>query len=140
MNVAQPWRRSCNRSPGWLADLDRKLARPRFAGSHQAASLREHIRYFQQGRTADREGAPMSLPTQMTNHWQHRDEPGTGEGTVYWHMLMGDYPEVTSLARQAQQQLAPFATGLHMTPLNLLHMTTLVAARPAASLTSSSSR
>jgi hypothetical protein len=82
----------------------------------------------------------MSLPTQMTNRWQHRDEPGTGEGTVYWHMLMGDYPEVTGLARQAQQQLAPFATGLHMTPLNLLHMTTLVAARPAASLTSSSSR
>jgi hypothetical protein len=34
---------------GWLADLDRQLARPRFAGSHQAASLREHIRYFQQG-------------------------------------------------------------------------------------------
>jgi 2'-5' RNA ligase len=69
----------------------------------------------------------MSLPTQMTDRWQDREEPGAGEGTVYWHMLMRDYPEVTGLARQAQQQLAPFATGLHMTPLNWLHMTTLVA-------------
>jgi hypothetical protein len=29
-------------------------------------------------RTAEREGASMSLPAQMTNRWQHRDEPGTG--------------------------------------------------------------
>ena len=69
----------------------------------------------------------MSLPTQMTDRWQDREEPGAGEGTVYWHMLMRDYPEVTGLVRQAQQQLAPFATGLHMTPLKWLHMTTLVA-------------
>jgi hypothetical protein len=34
---------------GWLADLDRQLARPRFAGSHLAAGLREQIRYFQLG-------------------------------------------------------------------------------------------
>src|SRR6476660_9142629 len=74
----------------------------------------------------------MSLPSQMTDRWQDRDEPGPGEGTVYWHMLMRDYPEVTGLAHQAQQQLAPFATGLHMTPLNWLHMTTLVAG-PASS-------
>jgi tetratricopeptide (TPR) repeat protein len=34
---------------GWLADLDRQLARPRFVGSRLAVSLRESIRYFQQG-------------------------------------------------------------------------------------------
>ena len=69
----------------------------------------------------------MSLPTQMTNRWRRRAEPAPGQGAVYWHMLMRDYPQVTDLARQAQQQLAPFASGLHMTPLPWLHMTTLVA-------------
>jgi hypothetical protein len=39
--------------------------------------------------------------------------------------LMADHPEVADLAGQAAYRLAPF-TGLHMTPLGRLHMTTLV--------------
>jgi len=57
---------------------------------------------------------------------EHRVEPAPGQGTVYWHMPMHDYPQVTGLACDAQQRLAPFG-GLHMTPLERLHMTTMVA-------------
>jgi len=70
-----------------------------------------------------------ALPAQMRDRWQHRADPG--EGTVYWHMPMHGYPQVVSLAREAQQRLARFG-GLHMTPLERLHMTTMVAG-PAAS-------
>jgi 2'-5' RNA ligase len=45
---------------------------------------------------------------------------------VYWHVLMRDHPQVIALAREAQQRLASFP-GLHMTPLEWLHMTTMVA-------------
>jgi hypothetical protein len=67
-----------------------------------------------------------TLPAQMTDRWRDRAEPGPGEGAVYWHMLMKDHPQVVDLARQAQQRLARFP-GLHMTPLERLHMTALLA-------------
>lgn len=70
------------------------------------------------------------MPKQMTDRWQNRPEPAPGEGVVSWHMLMRTYPEVVNLARQAQQRLAGF-DGLHMTPLQWLHITTLLAG-PAA--------
>jgi len=76
----------------------------------------------------------MTLPAWMANRWQHRDDPAPGEGTVYWHMPMRDYPQVIDLARDAQQRLAQFG-GLHMTPLERLHLTTMVAG-PAASFSS----
>ena len=65
------------------------------------------------------------LPTQMRDRWQDRADTPPGKGTVYWHILMGGYPEVRSLAKSTQNQLASF-TGLHMTPLNWLHISTLV--------------
>jgi 2'-5' RNA ligase len=68
----------------------------------------------------------VTLPQQMTDRWQDRPEPGPGQGTVYWHMLMRDHPEVADLASQARQRLSGF-TGLHFTPLERLHMTTLMA-------------
>ena len=77
----------------------------------------------------------MTLPVQMTDRWRDRHTDGSDAGTVYWHMLMGDQPKVTGLAEQAQQRLAPFAAGLHMTPHRWLHMTTL-AAGPATSFSS----
>jgi len=67
-----------------------------------------------------------ALPTWMEDRWEHRAEPGPGEGTVYWHMPMHDHPQVIDLVRLAQQRLAPFG-DLHMTPLERLHMTTMVA-------------
>ena len=72
----------------------------------------------------------MSLPERMTDRWQNRPEAEPGGGAVSWHLLMRDYPEVMDLARQAQQRLARF-DGLHMTPLQWLHITTLLAG-PAA--------
>lgn len=72
----------------------------------------------------------MSLPDQMTDRWRDRPEPAPGEGVVSWHLLMRDYPEVVGLVRVAQQRLAGF-DGLHMTPLQWLHITTLLAG-PAA--------
>jgi hypothetical protein len=67
-----------------------------------------------------------TLPAQMIDRWHDRAEPRPGEGTVYWHMLMKDHPQVIDLARDTQQRLARFP-GLHMTPLERLHMTALLA-------------
>jgi 2'-5' RNA ligase len=47
---------------------------------------------------------------------------------------MADYPEVSDLARQAADRLAPFS-GLHLTPPDRLHMTTLLVG-PAEHITS----
>ncbi|MGW2308651.1 2'-5' RNA ligase family protein [Actinomadura luteofluorescens] len=65
------------------------------------------------------------LPTHMINRWQNRQEPGPGQGTLYWHILVGDHPEARDLAHTAQKRLAGFH-GLHMTPPEWLHITTLV--------------
>lgn len=65
-------------------------------------------------------------PAQMIDRWHNRAEPGPGDGDVYWHMLMSDHPQVVDLARDAQQRLAQFP-GLHMTPLERLHMTAMLA-------------
>ncbi|MEV3925764.1 2'-5' RNA ligase family protein [Actinomadura coerulea] len=65
------------------------------------------------------------LPTRMINRWQNRKEPGPGQGTLYWHILVGDHPEARELAHTAQKRLAGFH-GLHMTPTEWLHITTLV--------------
>ncbi|MGC4957897.1 2'-5' RNA ligase family protein [Actinomadura citrea] len=65
------------------------------------------------------------LPTRMINRWQNREEPGPGQGTLYWHILVGDRPEARDLAHTAQKRLAGFH-GLHMTPPEWLHITTLV--------------
>jgi 2'-5' RNA ligase len=67
-----------------------------------------------------------ALPTWMTDRWQHRAEPAPGDGTVYWHMPMHGHLPVISLASDAQHRLASFP-GLHMTPLERLHITTMVA-------------
>jgi 2'-5' RNA ligase len=61
----------------------------------------------------------------MVNRWQNRAEPGPGQGTLYWHILVGDHPEARDLAHIAQKRLAGFH-GLHMTPPEWLHITTLV--------------
>lgn len=65
------------------------------------------------------------MPTQLRNRWKNRSEPATGQGTVYWHILLGRYPEVQAAAHAAQQRLSG-VSGLHLTPLRWLHMTTLV--------------
>jgi 2'-5' RNA ligase len=71
-------------------------------------------------------GRMTTVPAQMTDRWHDRTEPGPDESDLYWHMLMKDHPQVIDLAQEAQQRLARFP-GLHMTPLQRLHMTTLLA-------------
>jgi 2'-5' RNA ligase len=68
----------------------------------------------------------MTLPELMTDRWARRADPAPGQRTLYWHVLMRDYPQVGELASQARHRLAPFR-GLHMTPPEWLHMTTHVA-------------
>lgn len=65
------------------------------------------------------------LPTQMIDRWRSRSEPGPGQGVAYWHILFGAEPGVRRQAEYVQEKLSRFS-GLHMTPLRWLHMTTLV--------------
>ncbi|TYK53022.1 2'-5' RNA ligase family protein [Actinomadura decatromicini] len=65
------------------------------------------------------------LPTQMINRWQNRHEPGPDQGTIYWHILLGDKPEARDLAETVQKRLSNFP-GLHLTPPRWLHVTTLM--------------
>jgi 2'-5' RNA ligase len=66
------------------------------------------------------------LPAAFQDRWRERRDAPASLGTVYWHVLLGTQPQVRDIASRAQQRLAPF-TGLHLTPLQWLHMTVLVA-------------
>jgi 2'-5' RNA ligase len=66
------------------------------------------------------------LPGYLIDRWKDRPEPTPGQSTVYWHVLLGHDPQARAIAQQGQQQLAKFG-GLHLTPLQWLHMTVLVA-------------
>jgi 2'-5' RNA ligase len=66
-----------------------------------------------------------TLMTEFVDRWENRADPGPGQGVIYWHMLMKGHPEVIAIARETQLRLARF-NGLHMTPLEWLHMTALV--------------
>ena len=114
---------------GWLADLDRSRSGHRYATSRTASGLRRRsassppTRYDNTpGRPDDHAARPDDQPLAVHD----REEPGPGQGDVYWHMLMNDHPQVVDLARDIQQRLAQFP-GLHMTPLERLHMTALLA-------------
>jgi|ERR1022692_2941053 2'-5' RNA ligase len=61
----------------------------------------------------------------MANRWANRPEPRPGQGKLYWHILLKDYPEVQAIAAAGQEKLAGFR-GLHFTPKQWLHITTLV--------------
>jgi 2'-5' RNA ligase len=67
------------------------------------------------------------LPVNLTDRW--RDGRGAGDpepGTLYWHVLLGGDPQLRTAAQAAQSRIARF-TGLHMTPLEWLHLTVLAA-------------
>jgi len=66
------------------------------------------------------------LPQELVDRWQHRSENGPGEGTVYWHILLGDNAGLRSMAEKAHARLAKFS-GLHQAPLRWFHITTLIA-------------
>jgi len=61
----------------------------------------------------------------MTNRWESRTEPEPGQGRLYWHILFRDQPQVAGIASIGQEKLGGFH-GLHFTPREWLHITTLV--------------
>ena len=65
------------------------------------------------------------LPSHMADRWRDRAEPRPGQGMLYWHILLGDSPQVRELASTAREKLASFS-GLHFTPERWLHVTALV--------------
>jgi 2'-5' RNA ligase len=65
------------------------------------------------------------LPVQMRDRWRDRAEAKPGEGTIYWHILLRDQPKALAVAKEAQERLSGF-DGLHMTPRQSLHITTLL--------------
>lgn len=66
------------------------------------------------------------LPQELVDRWQRRSDNRPGEGTVYWHILLGDNTGLRNIVEQAQERLSNFP-HLHLTPLRWLHITTLIA-------------
>jgi 2'-5' RNA ligase len=67
------------------------------------------------------------LPKQLIDRWRNGSGTARREhGIVYWHVLLGNDPQLRTTAQTAQGRLANFA-GLHMTPLQWLHLTVLIA-------------
>jgi hypothetical protein len=65
------------------------------------------------------------FPERMRDRWQNRADTGPGRGIIYWHILLHDQPDAVALAEEAQERLSSFS-GLHLTPLERLHITTLL--------------
>jgi 2'-5' RNA ligase len=67
------------------------------------------------------------LPERLIDRW--RDGYGDADpeyGTLYWHILLGGDPELRVTAQAAQSRVSQFP-GLHLTPLQWLHLTVLAA-------------
>lgn len=65
------------------------------------------------------------LPARMRDRWRDRADAKSGQGTIYWHILLRDQLNALAMAKEAQERLSCFA-GLHMTPQESLHITTLL--------------
>jgi 2'-5' RNA ligase len=61
----------------------------------------------------------------MRDRWHNRPDAKPGQGTIYWHILLHDQPKALAMAGEAQERLSSFP-GLHMTPKERLHITTLL--------------
>lgn len=67
------------------------------------------------------------LPARLADRWRDgRGAADPGAGTLYWHVLLGGNTRLREAACAAQDRLGKF-TGLHMTPLQWLHLTVLIA-------------
>jgi 2'-5' RNA ligase len=67
------------------------------------------------------------LPERFTDRW--RDGHGSADpeyGLLWWLVLLGSDPQLRNAAQAAQNRISNFS-GLHMTPLQWLHLTVLIA-------------
>ena len=77
----------------------------------------------QRGRNDCDDGRMSPLPVQFTSRWDNRSRPSYDDA-VCWHLLLGGDHAAHDIAATAGQRLAGFP-GLHMTPLQWLHVTVL---------------
>jgi 2'-5' RNA ligase len=69
------------------------------------------------------------LPRNLADRWRDgRGDADADSETLYWHVLLGHDPQLRSSVRSAQARIARFP-GLHMTPLQWLHLTVLIVGR-----------
>jgi 2'-5' RNA ligase len=61
----------------------------------------------------------------MADRWRGRPTLAPGQGQLYWHVLLGDHPQVRALASEAHRRLADLP-GLDLTPHRWLHLTTFM--------------
>ena len=110
----------------YTAEMDRRLRQQRFRHDPIATQMREQIKAFNSGFLSGppKGDARRRLPSQMADRLHGRAEPNPGQGTLYWHILLGNPPQVRELASIARERLAGFS-GLHFTPKRWLHVTTL---------------
>lgn len=67
------------------------------------------------------------FPEQFIDRWRDGyGDDASGHGLLWWLVLLGDNPQLRGAARSAQNSISKFP-GLHMTPLERLHLTVLVA-------------
>lgn len=66
------------------------------------------------------------LPERLIDRWRAGSRASrANQGMLYWHVLLGDTPQVRAAAQAAQSRIEDFP-GLHMTPLQWLHLTVLM--------------
>ena len=65
------------------------------------------------------------LPERLRDRWANRIEPADDTGAVYWHVLIGADPVARAAAADVRLGLQN-RRGLHLTPLEWLHMTLFV--------------
>ena len=71
------------------------------------------------------------LPGQFTHRWgDHREGPSY-EDSVCWHLLLGSDAGARAVVADVQQRIARFG-GMHMTPVQWLHVTVLLVGPTAA--------
>ncbi|MEU0485796.1 2'-5' RNA ligase family protein [Streptosporangium sp. NPDC006013] len=62
----------------------------------------------------------------MVNRWEKRQMLPSGQGQLYWHVLLREHPEVCAVVREAHERLKGLP-GLDLVAPEFLHLTTLIA-------------
>lgn len=66
------------------------------------------------------------FPEQFIDRWRDGDGNAPDHGLLWWLVLLGDNQQLRTAAETAQNRISHYP-GLHMTPLERLHLTVLIA-------------